>query len=172
MNMVLINANEKFLSNKISSMNPERIYHEYLQIIKGQPLNVCNNSIHYLKAFVQYPPLRCLQIIRDNSNQQLTLSAWGDEYLHLITSIAAYYLDRNDKTRGVTWAIKALDLVDYFAPTIKSSVREQILYNMLASSMVCAYPKNFSQYASDNFFLKWELGLLNNCGYKTFSNDN
>ena len=172
MNMTLIDASEKFLTRATSEKGAEKIFKKYLAITDSSPKEICEHSVPYRKAFVQYPPHHCLSIMYREKNMQFSLSPWGDEYLHLLTLLAAYHLDRREFVTGLNWAIKAIHVFDYFNPTINPFLRERLLRDMVASSMVCCYPEHFNQRASDNFFLAWEVDRFYYCGHRVFFNDN
>lgn len=167
---MLINASEKFVLKSIEKTNATNLFDNYHVLIRNNPDRICDKSILYLKAFVQHQPELCLRIIKQRENSYFSLQPYGHEYIHLLTLIAAFYLDKNEVSQGLLWALKAIDLVDYFAPSLEYEKREQILYDMMASSMVCAYPKKINRLMSEQFFLQWEILTSYKSGH--YFNDN
>jgi hypothetical protein len=169
---MIVDAKEKFNLKKISDKGATGFYEAYLSVIEGTENSVCDKSIKYLKAFVNYSPYTCIRIIRSKENNLFSLRSWGNEYIYLLSAIAAYHLDKSEMVEGLLWADKAIDLVDYFAPTLNKNVRDEILYNLPASAMVCAFPKQYLKIPSDKFFLGWEIRNYNYSGNEPYLNDN
>lgn len=169
---LILDAREKIIFKTAAEKGAEKLYERYLEIIEVSGVNICDKSIVYLKAFVNYNPNLCINIIRKKNTYLLSITPYGDEYLDLLTFIAAYHLDRNEKEIGVIWALKTLDLFDYFAPTLDRDLREVALYNLLAQSMVCAYPTVLYKVCDNSFMLDWEIDRFYYCGHKTHFNDN
>jgi hypothetical protein len=167
---MIIDGSEKFLLKQTFHQGPKELYNSYVSKIDGTKGSICAKSIIYLKQFVNYSPYLCLKIIRSRDNNLFSLYPWGNEYIHLLSLIAAYHLDNDEITQGLLWANKAITLVDYFAPTLNEKIREEILYNLPASTMVCAFPKQYLEAPCDKFFLDWEI--KGSCYGNTHSNDN
>ncbi|MBK7683858.1 MAG: hypothetical protein IPJ26_15945 [Bacteroidetes bacterium] len=110
---MLIDAVDKFLLKHISDKGIAALYDRYLSIVKINNNLICEQSIPYLKKFVNHSPFECICIIRAKENNLFTLLPWGEEYVHLLSLIAAYHLDRNEITEGVLWADKAIDMIDH-----------------------------------------------------------
>jgi hypothetical protein len=169
--MILV-AKEIFLLEQARTQGATALYEAYLSIIGGTENLVCNKSIKFLETFVNYPPTTCIRIIRMKENDLFSLNSWGNDYLYLLTTIAAFYLDKGDIVQGLQWADKSIDLVDYFLPTLHHEVREEILYNLPASAMVCAFPKQYLRIPYDQFYLDWEIKRFCHSGNRIHYNDN
>ena len=169
---MLIEAQENFRFRAAKAKGAKALYHIYMELVSQTDDQPCPKSIPYLRAFVQYPPAECLWIIREYYHQHFTHVPFGEEYIYLINSVALYHLDQGNRPESLLWAIKALDLVSYFAPTLKEDTREAILTDMIGTDMICAYPNDFHQRASDNFYLDWEVARFHYCGFRIYFNDN
>lgn len=169
---MILDAKDRFLFKSAYEKGAVKLYERYTEIIKNKGNRLCEKSVDYLKAFVEYSPYKCIKIIRLKENDPFSLIPYGDEYLYLLTSIAAYHLDRNERALGLIWALKAARLFDYFAPTLKKDVREKALYNLVAQNMVSAYRTDSYKIYYNSFMLDWEIKRFYYCGHKDYFNDN
>lgn len=169
---MILYAKDKFLLKQVKQKGAKALYEAYLHISDGSNTLVCEKSISYLKMFVQYEGHFCEGIIRSVTNEPFSLTPWGDEYLRLLTIIAAYHLDRNEILTGLFWAKKAIDLFGYFNPVPKSEAEWEIVRNMSATSMICSFPHHFDEDAYDHFLLDWEVERFYYCGNISHFNDN
>ena len=169
---VILDARERIIFKNATEQGAEKLYDRYLEIIEASGVNICDKSVVYLKAFVNYKPNLCINIIRKKNTRVFSITPYGDEYLDLVTWIAAYHLDRNEKEIGIIWALKILDLFDYFAPTLNKDIREETLYNLLAQCMVSTHRAISYRVYYNGFMLDWEIDRFHYCGHKTHFNDN
>lgn len=170
--MNIINAKEQFLLKKLFESSPEEIYDSYLSVTEKNGEPVCEKSISLLKLFVQQHGDVCEGIIRTKKNDRLSLQPWGNGYLHLLTLISAYHLDRKEFSTGLLWAKKAIDLVGYFAPEMKKEMERDVISNMSAASFIYEHHQHFNEAHYDKFFLDWEIEGFYYCGNKRHFNDN
>ena len=154
---MLLDKRDKFLLKQAKDEGAKALYEGYLSSVEGTNDLVNEKAIEYLKCFVNYPGNLCEGIVRSVKNESLSQINWGDEYLFLLTIIAAYHLDRNEILTGLLWAKKAVDLFGYFAPTLKKEFKDEFIYDMAATSMICAFQNQFNEGAYDQFFLDWEV---------------
>lgn len=153
---MIIDATEKFFLKDASGKGAKELYARYLEIRKANSLPICSASITYLEAFVQYPPVECIRVIWHKKGRFLTLKYWGDEYIHLLSLIAAYYVDIGNPKLGVLWAYKAIQTMNYFLPHLSCTARKEVLSGLTACGVIYSYAAVFDRIDPDLLTLDWE----------------
>ena len=155
---MFLDSKEIFLLKQTKDKGAAALYDVYVSLSLKAGECICDRSINYLKAFLQYHYQDCIRVIRSRDNKPLTLKPYDRKYLTLIQTVAAYHLDRKEIYEGLTWALKTLRLFEYIYPTRDNDKWLQIFRKLPAAEMLFEYSDKIDA-IPDNLQLDWETRL-------------